>query len=200
MTFKIPCRQLQPAHRRYTHRPRAGTGGRTLRKRTAKAMLIRLTRLTNERHRFEIVRDDGTRESHELETRSTLLHDLAHYAVETEAGLGDSFYGRLAQGVAYADLTAVPPTTPEVMQTEVVVALMQNAFKDGRSPGTDAEQCARDIAAAFRSTGGEPPAWLTPDFIARARACLRRVQGQWRATPFHETMELGFSLGRNEAR
>jgi len=163
-------------------------------------MFIRLTRLTNDRHRFEIVRDDGTRESHELETRSTMLHDLAHYAVETEAALDNSFYGRLAQGITYEELTVLPPPTPEVMQTEVVVALMQNSFKDGRSPKTDAEQCARDIAAGFRSTGGEPPAWLTPDFIARARACLRRVQGQWRATPFHETMELEFPVCRNEAR
>ena len=117
-------------------------------------MLIRLTRLTNERHRFEIVRDDGTRESHELETRSTMLHDLAHYAVETEAGLGDSFYGRLAQGVAYEDLTVVPPTTPEVMQTEVVVALIQNTFKDGRSPRTDAEppSSTPDLRSRLAST------------------------------------------------
>ena len=54
-------------------------------------MLIRLTRLTNERHRLEVVRDDGTREARELETRSALPHDLVHYAVETEAGLGASF-------------------------------------------------------------------------------------------------------------
>ena len=161
-------------------------------------MLIRLTRLTNDRHRFEIVRDDGTRESHELETHSTILHDLAHYAVETEAALDNSFYGRLAQGIAYKDLTGVPPTTPEVMQTEVVVALMQNTFKYGRSPKTDAEQCARDIAAGFRSTVDEPPAWLTPDFIARARERLRRVQGQWRATAFHDTLELEFPLRRGD--
>ena len=36
-------------------------------------MLIRLTRLTNERHRLELVRDDGTREARESETRSALL-------------------------------------------------------------------------------------------------------------------------------
>jgi hypothetical protein len=156
-------------------------------------MLIRLTRLTNDRHQFEIVRDDGTRESHELETRSTLLHDLAHYAVETEAGLENSFYGRLAQGIAYEALIQVPGA-PEALQTEVVVALVQGAFKDGGSPKTDPAQCAREIAAGFRSTGGQPPVWLTPDFIARTRERLRRVQGQWRATPFHQTLALEFPL------
>jgi len=163
-------------------------------------MLIRFTRLTNDRHRFEIVRGDGTRESHELETRSTMLHDLAHYAVETEAVLEDSFYGRLAQGIAYDELTVVPPTTPEVMQTEVVVALIQNTFKDGDSPKIDAEQRARDIASAFRSVGGQPPVWLGEDFVARARERLRRLPGRWRATPFHGTMEIEFPLGRGERR
>jgi hypothetical protein len=156
-------------------------------------MLIRLTKLTNDRHRFEIVRSDGTRESHELETRSTLLHDLAHYAVETEAELAESFYGRLAQGMAYEALT-LEPATPEAMQTEAVVVLLQGTCKDGGSPKTDAEQCAREIIAGFRSVESQPPDWVTPDFVARARDCLRRVQGQWRATPFHQTMELEFSL------
>jgi len=154
-------------------------------------MLIRFKRLTNDRHRFEIVRDDGTGEAHDLETRSALLHDLAHYAVETEAGLQDSFYGRLAQGISYEALTEAP-ATPEVMQTEAVVAQMQGTFKDGGPPRIDAEQCAHQIAGGFRALGGEPPVWLTPEFVARARERLRSLQGQWRATRFHETMELEF--------
>jgi hypothetical protein len=158
-------------------------------------MLIRLTRLTNDRHRFEIVRDDGTRESHDLETRSALLHDLAHYAVETEAGLENSFYGRLAQGLTYQALTEVP-AAPEAMQAEAVVAQMQGTFKDGGAPKIDAAQGAREIAAGFKSVGGQPPVWLTPDFVARARESQRRVQGQWRATPFHATMELEVPLRR----
>jgi len=78
-------------------------------------MLIRLTRLTNERHRLEFVRDDGTSEARELETRSALLHDLVHYAVETEAGLEASFYGQLAGGKTYEALTAEPSDDPEAM-------------------------------------------------------------------------------------
>ena len=84
-------------------------------------MLIHLTRLTNERHRLEFVRDDGTRETHELETRSSLLHDLVHYAVETEAGLNASFYGRLASGKTYESLMKDQPEGPEAFQTEIVV-------------------------------------------------------------------------------
>jgi hypothetical protein len=155
-------------------------------------VLIRFTRLTNELHRFEIVRDDDVSETREFETRSTLSHDLTHYAVEVEAGLTSSFYGRLAQGIAYDTLTTTPPTNLEALQTEVVVALVQGTLKSDDLAKTDPEQLTQNIVAAFRSTGDEPPVWVTPDFIVRVRERLRRVHGQWRATPFHQTMELEF--------
>ena len=155
-------------------------------------MLIRLTRLTNERHRFEIVRDDNVSEARELETRSTLLHDLTHYAVEVEAALTSSFYGLLARGIAYDALMTNPETNREARQTEVVVAHVQGILKGDDSATTDPQQLAQNLVAGFRSAGDEPPRWLTADFIARVHARLRRVHGQWRATPFHQTMELEF--------
>jgi len=155
-------------------------------------MLIRLTRLTNERHRLEVVRDDGTREARDLETRSALLHDLVHYAVETEAGLAASFYGRLARGETYEALTTEPSGDAEAMQTEAVVARIQGIAKDDAWSAADPEELAQSIAAGFRSLGAEPPAWLTGELIARVRERLRRVQGQWRATAFHRTLTLEF--------
>jgi hypothetical protein len=155
-------------------------------------MLIRLTRLTNERHCLEVVRDDGTREARDLETRSTLPHDLVHYAIETEAGLRCSFYGRLARGETYEALTIEPSGDAEAMQTEAIVARIQGIAKDDAWSDADPEEVARSIASGFRSLGAEPPAWLTGDLIARARERLRRVQGQWRATGFHQTLVLEF--------
>ena len=155
-------------------------------------MQIRLTRLTNERHRLEIVRDDGTREAHEQETRSALLHDLVHYAIETEAGLSGSFYGRLARGESYAALTATPAADPEPMQTEAVVGRIQGIAKNDSWSEIQPATFAEGIVASFRIMGYEPPAWLTGDLLVRVRERLRRVQGQWRATPFHQTLTLEF--------
>jgi hypothetical protein len=155
-------------------------------------MLIRLTRLTNERHRLELVRDDGTREACELETRSTLLHDLVHYAVETEAGLNASFYGQLASGKTYDALTMEPSVDLEVMQTEQVVVRIQGIAKNDGWSGVDPESLAASIIAGCRVLGHQPPAWLNGDLIVRVRERLRRVQGQWRATPFHQNLVLEF--------
>jgi hypothetical protein len=154
-------------------------------------MLVRFTRLTNERHRLEIVRDDGTREAHELETRSSLMHDLAHYAVEIEGGLRQSFYGRLAGGVRYADLIAMPAEGPEAMQTERVVVIIQGALKTPHRE-RDPQRTLALLVSSFDATADDPPAWLTADVMARIVERLRRVEGQWRATPFHETLELSF--------
>jgi hypothetical protein len=159
-------------------------------------MLIRFTRLTNERHRFEIVRDDGTRESHELETRSTLLHDLAHYSVELEAGLRHSFYGRLASGFTYSQLSTMPAQSSEALQTELVVVQLQNTYRHGfDAPETSSHDASKRIVASFGMGGTEPPDWLTEEVVDRARKRLRSVQGRWRATPFHQTMELEFKVG-----
>jgi len=155
-------------------------------------MLIRFTRLTNERHRLEFVRDDGTSEARELETRSALLHDLVHYAVETEAGLMASFYGQLAGGKTYESLTAEPSSDPEAMQTEAVVARIQGLAKNDAWSRADPGSLAESIAAGFRALESTPPTWLTADLIDRVRDRLRRVQGRWRATPFHQTLELDF--------
>jgi hypothetical protein len=156
-------------------------------------VLIRLTRLTNERHRLEVARDDGTREAHDLETRSTLLHDLVHYAVETEAGLKGSFFGRLANGETYETLTSNPPPDAEPLQTELVVVRIQGVAKDDTWSEINPENFAESIRAGFRAFGQEPPAWLTAAFIVRVRERLRRVLGQWRATPFHEVLVLEFT-------
>ena len=155
-------------------------------------MLIRLTRLTNERHRLELVRDDGTREARELETRSALLHDLVHYAVETEAGLTASFFGQLAAGKTYESLTAEPSGDPEAMQTEAVVGRIQGFAKNDAWSEVEPDAFAESIAAGFRAVGHEPPVWLTGDLIVRVRERFRRVQGRWRATPFHRALELDF--------
>lgn len=157
-------------------------------------MLIRFTRLTNERHRVEFVRDDGTRETHEMETRSALLHDLVHYAVESEAGLTASFYGRLAAGETYEGLLASPPPDAEAMQTEGVVGRIQGIAKNDSWSSFEPASLAAAIAAGSRALGAEPPAWLTADLLVRVRERLRRVQGQWRATPFHQTLTLEFPV------
>ena len=143
-------------------------------------MIVRFTRLNPTHHRFEIVRDDGSRESRELETRSLLAHDLVHFALESEGRLSHGFYGALARGAAYE--------TEAAMEIEYVVGPLQGLLKGDFDPPAFVER----FRAVRENTEARMPDWLTADLIARVRDRYRRLQGQWRATPFGETMELRF--------
>ena len=50
-------------------------------------MKISFTKLSDERHRVAVTRDDGSTDSVEPDTRSFLRHVLSHFAVEVEPGL-----------------------------------------------------------------------------------------------------------------
>jgi hypothetical protein len=156
-------------------------------------LVIRLTRTSPTHHRFDIVRENGDRESRELETRSTLVHDLVHFAVETEARLGHSFYGMLARGVAYASLTdaqAIARHGPEILATERVVGALQGALKAGLDP----ERFVAHFTSALQSMDAAPPDWLDVDLVRRVAERMRRLQGEWRSKRFGESLELRFEL------
>ncbi|MEM7205204.1 MAG: hypothetical protein AAF628_33425 [Planctomycetota bacterium] len=161
----------------------------------AGALEVHLKRLSNTHHRMDWARPDGTTGSATLETRSCLLHDLVHFAVETEAGLTDSLYGRLARGGDYTALAAPPPaewatSTDELVITETVVGPLQGAWRRGLDP-------VRFVAELRRhrdQVGAACPAWLDVDLVARVQERLRQLEGQWRGTPFGEALTLRFPV------
>lgn len=166
-------------------------------------MLIRLTKLSDRRHRLEVVRADRTREAVELETRSFLLHDFIHYAVESEAELRDSFWGGLAGGRTMAELyaamkeatrddiekaMATAAATTETATTEAVVGVFTGLAQGRSTPDETLEGVGRLFEAQQRAV----PPWLTLAFAERVKERLRHLTGEWRALPYGETMELTY--------
>jgi hypothetical protein len=145
-------------------------------------LVVRFTRLNPTHHRFEAIREDGTREMRELETRSLLAHDLVHFALESEAKLSHGFYGALARGASYE--------TEAAMEIEYVVGPLQGLLKGEFDPATFVER----FRAVRENTAARMPEWLTADLVARTIQRFHQLRGQWRATPFGQTMELKFEL------
>lgn len=143
-------------------------------------MIIRFTRLNPTHHRFEAIRDNGAREVRELETRSLLAHDFVHFALESEGQLSHGFYGSLSRGASYE--------TEAAQEIEYVVGPLQGLLKAEFDPAAFVER----FRAVRENTEQSMPDWLTPDLITRTSARYHRLQGQWRATPFGQTMELRF--------
>ena len=158
---------------------------------------VRFTRLSPKRHRLEIVRVDGSADAADLETRSLLLHDLVHFAFESEARLTQSFYGLLASGRALAALQADDATFPtaEAQLTERIVGPL-SAVVQGKSTIAGLLVGLRNLQHAY----AEPmPDWLTEALLQRVVARFRRLDGQWKATPFGTTMELVFDVAEAPA-
>jgi hypothetical protein len=152
---------------------------------------IRLTKHSDRRHALEIVRADGSRERAELETRSTLFHDLTHLAVEECAGIPHGFFGSLAAGRTLAELSgrAEGGSTEyagALLEVERAVAVLQGLAKADQDP---AALHAR-ITAMLALQDESPPDWFTVGLAAAVRERLRRLVGQWRATAYGSTLQL----------
>jgi hypothetical protein len=142
---------------------------------------ITLRKLSDQRHTLEV----GS-ERVECETRSYLVHDFLHFAVESAAGIAHGFWGSLAAGRSLAELNdRTAPMSPAMAPVERLVGALSSVMGD-----TPAHELAARIVEYEQQLGGEPPAWLTPAFIDDVRERMRRLLGQWRATRFGDAMEL----------
>jgi hypothetical protein len=155
------------------------------------ALILRFTRISPTHHRFEYRREDGTGETLEMETRSFLLHDLLHFALESEAGLRGSFYGILGRIGGYEELSVAGGAAlgGEIAITERVVGALTGATQD---EDLDAEAFVAQVGEYLDLFVERAPRWLTPAFIAAVRERMRQLTGRWKATQFGETMELQF--------
>ena len=159
---------------------------------------IALKKVSLTHHAFTLLFDGGGKETIQLETKTYLYHDLLHFAVESEAKLTDSFYGRLLKGYRYEDL-ALPEMAVlasagehEVLSTERVVGVMTGVLKSGATP----EQAVGALNNLLGASGDEMPNWFTPEFVTSVQERMRQLLGEWNGTPLGETMTLEFGISR----
>jgi hypothetical protein len=121
------------------------------------------------------------------------LHDLTHYAVESELHIRDAFYGLIAAGWSIDDTTgkgkrgALPP---DALFVENVVGTL-DAERASGSRWTAEE--FNENTARFAATGGRPgPRQLTDDELARIRKRRAELFAQWRELPAGQALDLAF--------
>ena len=159
-------------------------------------LIIKFTNVSPTRHRFEMIREDGSREQADLETKTFLFHDLLHFAVESEAFLTDSFYGKLLKGESYRSLSerkmeaTVLTEGKEIMMTERVVGVMTGVLQSDASP----EAAINGLRNLLSASGERFPTWFSEEFVVCVKERMSVLWGEWNGTPFRETMTLEFSI------
>lgn len=155
----------------------------TLEKRKDGSVVLRLTR------------SDGTTDWQKQQGPNAAffpLHDLTHYAVETELGIRDAFYGLVAAGWTIAETGEGkrPGMPANALFVENVVGTL-DAERASGSRWTAAE--FNENTARFAAQGGRPaPRLLTDDELARIRKRRAELFEAWRSLESGASLELQF--------
>ncbi|HYF10507.1 MAG TPA: hypothetical protein VD967_02795 [Candidatus Paceibacterota bacterium] len=155
------------------------------------SLTLRFTKVSATHHRFEYVREDGSGESVELESKSFLFHDFIHLALESEAGFTRSFFGSLARGGKYDALAPEGmggTLRDERAVTERLVGGLTGVVRDAATPA----EFLSAMRNAFDAYHEPIPEWLTQDLVVRTKERFRKIWGEWKSLPFGETLELRF--------
>jgi hypothetical protein len=146
-------------------------------------MRIAFHRSGESHDRIYVNRDDGS----ELGWRWPAggpPHDLMHYAVETELGLADGFWGLVATGANFNFATAhaqVDPAT-RTLSDEQVAGLIR----------AEAIVSAATTAATVPDFAPEAPDGWDATELVRARAAALRWLNRWRALPAGDTLVVDY--------
>jgi hypothetical protein len=142
------------------------------------------------------MRDDGTATWQRQDGKYAAffpLHDLTHYAVETELGFRRGFYGLIAEGWDIGETTG--KTARGALPNETLeVEYLVSAFSAERSGGvaSPAEEF-NELAATFARAKQMPnPRELSDEELHRVRTRFNELATKWRALEPGETLRLEF--------
>ena len=161
-------------------------------------MILQFTKRKDGNAVLKCLRDDGsTTWQRQVDQHAAFfpLHDLTHYAVETELGFQRGFYGLIADGWDIEETTgktARGPLPDEAIEVEYIVS----AFSAERAGGAIASAAEfNQLATTFANAKGMPsPRQLSEDDLARVRARFDELAAKWRSLPADSTLELVFPL------
>ena len=159
-------------------------------------LILQFTRQKDGRTLLRGIRADGSATwQRQDDNRAAFfpLHDLTHYAVETELGFGRGFVGLIAAGWEIADTTgkgARGPLPDEAIEVEYIVGSL-GAERAGDSTCTAEE--FNHLASVFAKAKGRPePRPLTDPELTRVRSRIHELFTRWNALPPGATLELPF--------
>ena len=159
-------------------------------------LTVRITKRTDGGAVLKCVRADGSNTWQKQEGKQGAffpLHDLTHFAVESELGVRNAFYGLIADGWSIDETTGKTPRgplPPDALFVEGVVGTL-DAERASGSRWTAEE--FNDSAALHAKNSGRPaPRQLTDDELARIRKRRAELFTAWNELPTGQALDLAF--------
>jgi hypothetical protein len=161
-------------------------------------MTVEFTKRKDGNTVLRCVRDDGSvtwQRNDDQHARFFPVHDLMHYAVETELGFQRGFYGLIAEGWDITETTGKMGRGPLPNETLEVEYLVSALSAERASSGASTAEEFNDLAANFaRARAMPPPRQLSEQELARICSCFDELAEKWRRLHPGETLELAFGL------
>ena len=123
------------------------------------------------------------------------LHDLTHFAVETELGFPQGFFGLVAEGWNITDFGRPWPRGPlptQALLAEVMVGFLDTERASGRMWSVD--ELKSSMAAYSSQSGVALEVDLSESDLQRIRARRGQLFRQWSSVGAGETLELTFEV------
>ena len=162
-------------------------------------MEIIFAKIRDDRASLRCVRDDGSQTWSNTQHPTQVIHDLIHYAVETELNFQQAFYGLVAQGYDISGFGLPDDRRPaalrpanlprEAHQAEILVSILQAERMDGI-------EYPRFAAALVKACilQDVPPPSLSDTILDTIRIRVAQLCDQWQTLGETETLRLNFRL------
>ncbi|PWL40071.1 hypothetical protein DKG77_04395 [Flagellimonas aquimarina] len=162
-------------------------------------MIIQFKKYRDKQSTLTCIRSDGTRTWDKLQMDFE-LHDLAHFAIETELGFTNAFYGLLAKGYNIQDFALPLEQRPqalisknlpaESLQTEHIANLLLiDHFQ--KNIGSD---FINQLKGMLKQNDLAFPEMLTQERLKKINDSFEELILKWYALAEEETMSLFFNL------
>jgi len=161
-------------------------------------LLVQITKRTDGRSVLRCVRADGSVVWQRQDGRQAQFfpfHDLIHFALETTLGLGNGFFGLIAQGWEIDETTGTTSRSPvpsEAMLVEQLVNLF-TVERIGGAPLPSATELHERLQLLVRAGQLDEARSFTDLEISAARARIDELHDAWAALPGGGTLELPFN-------
>jgi len=158
-------------------------------------MRILLTKKSDGTTVLKCIRADGseTWQKNDKHAAFFALHDLTHYAVETELGISQGFFGVVADGweINETGQRGVAARLPaDALFVETVVGTLDTERASGAR--WTAAEFNDSLALKARTDGRPVPRPLTDEELGRVRKRRAELFEAWHALPAGNTLELPF--------
>jgi hypothetical protein len=157
-----------------------------------RALVVELKKISAERASLACRRPDGSATWARVNSFFP-LHDLTHFAVETELAQSRGFFGLIAEGWSLDEFTQ-PGVAARLPADALVVENLVGTI-ERVAAAAPLEEFSAALTDSLRAQQLPPFRALRADELARVHATRAALIAQWRVLAIGETLRLEFPLG-----